>query len=63
MSSHCVQHHTNADLENKFILMPQAKAAVVNELEKLEKILAIQQDERYESSFCVTDGHLSFKEC
>ena len=56
-----LQHY---NLVHKFIPMPQAmktpaaKAAVEKEWEKLEKISAW----RY-SSFCLTDGHLSFEEC
>ena len=73
-----LQHH---NLVHKFIPMPQAmkipaaKAAVVKEWEKLEKIPAwdltkvrsksevIGKDEGRKSSICLTDGHLSFEEC
>ena len=56
--------------------MPAAKAAVDKEWEKLEKISAWNltsqkkekcdrwsKDEGRKSSFCLTDGHLSFEEC
>ena len=57
--------------------IPAAKAAVDKEWEKLEKIPAWNltkvrstkrgdrwsKDEGRKSSFCLTDGHLSFKEC
>ena len=47
--------------------IPAAKAAVVKEWEKLEKIpawdLTKVKDEGRKSSICVTDGHLSFEEC
>ena len=57
--------------------IPAAKAAVDNEWEKLEKIPAWDRtkvrskeevideakDEGRKSSFCLTDGHLSFQEC
>ena len=57
--------------------IPDAKAAVEKEWEKLEKILAWQltkvrnknevideaRNEGRNSSFCRTDGHLSFEEC
>ena len=69
-----LQHY---NLVHKFIPIPQAmkipaaKAAVDKEWEKLEKITAWNiirgdrwnKDERRESSFCFTDGHLSFEEC
>ena len=57
--------------------IPAAKAAVDKECEKLEKIPAWghnksqkqirgdrwSKDEAHKSSFCLTDGHLSFEEC
>ena len=70
-----LQHH---NLIRKFIPMPQAMTrpaaeAVDKEWEKLEKIPAWDLtkvrseseviDEGRKSSFCLTDGHLSFEEC
>ena len=65
-------HHYN--LVRKFILMPQAmkipaaKGGVDKEWEKLEKIPAwdltkVRSKKERKSSFCLTDGHLSLKEC
>ena len=57
--------------------IPAAKAAVNKEWEQLEKILAWDitkvrnksevidesKDEGHQSSFCLSDGYLSFEEC
>ena len=65
-------HYSIFNLVHKFILMPQpikipaAKAAVDKEWEKLENS-GVEPDESHDegrkSSFCLTEGHLSFENC